>query len=377
MDKKTTNIIFGVVAFAIIAYILVSFVGKGSSKVFYTPAVEALDTQKADIKDSVLNTNALGQKLVNATGEESFVISPSLIANSLGVYALGAQEEGHDEVVGILGIEENIKENLAALNASMDEILGQDSKTVKALIVDKSVKPTDEFLEVVKYSGTYFASYDFKDFAEVKRQVNEYANKQTVGKISSLVKEIYPNTQFMFVSGIDFNAKFENVFDGAKVNEGKLSATKAKVYYYKDNNGTYVRMPLDNCMSYEVLMPESMGDLSLAEMNEYRNKAKLTVVGLTMPDTKIDSYADLNDALMSLEVKAPFENKKLIKPLTTSAQLVLDGVEQNVSISIETQGQNAGISESATANVNINKPYFYAVTDTNNNNSRVILGKHF
>ena len=130
-------------------------------------------------------------------------------------------------------------------------------------------------------------------------------------------------------------------------------------------------------MSYEVFMPESMGDLSLAEMNEYRAKAKFTIIGLTMPDTKIESYADLNDALMNLEVKAPFENKKLIKPLTTSAQLVLDGVEQNVSISIEAQGQNAGISESVTANVNINKPYFYAVTDTHNNNSRVILGKHF
>ncbi|XP_014645930.1 PREDICTED: alpha-1-antiproteinase 2-like [Ceratotherium simum simum] len=126
---------------------------------------------------------------------------------------------------------------LATLTSlSLRELLPQiPSVEGNGLFINESAKLVNKFLKDVKnlYHSEAF-SINFKDTEAAKKQINDYVEKGTQGKIVDLVKELSEDALLALVNYIFFKGKWEKPF------EAKLTTDED---FHVDENTT-VRVPM-------------------------------------------------------------------------------------------------------------------------------------
>lgn len=368
MDKKTiSGILAAVGAGAAILIVYLFFLG-GFTKgqVHHDP--NGVEKAQGNVAQTAQNYNALGFRLINSG--EDMCISPNMLASNIGLYAYGAVDEGKEQAEMMLGAFENLKENHAALVNELDAPT-QDS-FFTGLFMDKKTKPKNEFVQANRYFGTYFETLDFYDFVAVRDKINSIASTKTKGQITQAINEIYAKDAMIFVSALNVKEYFTNDVGSVTFEEKDFmgnsisyySIDKAKVLFYEDDRAIFVRLPLENGYDYEIIMAKN-GDLTgmtLADIKQYRDSAKETVISISMPSPKLEGYFELEDKLKAVGFDAPFNKTTLIKNINNSIKMKVDKMDQSISFELLKKETANNISGDIVNNVYINKSYYYMLS---------------
>ncbi len=347
----------------------------------FNPETQEIQDNNGDINNAALNTNAIGQKMINAT-QNSVVVSPYLLGNVTASFMYGANEDGKKQAMDIIGLEESeARGDLFALNKELNNGYNENTKDVSAIAIHSLKEPDDSYLENFKYLNTYLTSLDFDDFYNVKTQINSYSNEETQSKIPTLVENVYPGSDFIMSSGINFESTYAEYFNITSTQSGSFNGNEkemisaiATVSLYEDENALYYSIALSEGYIYEVFMPKEVeSPLAMSLMNEYKAKAQKENVNLTMPNIDMSTYSYLKDNYKELGFTLAFEDGEVLSNMSSSIEVTLDEITQYVNVKIDSkENQTELIANKA---ITVDKPYYFSITNSQNS-ARIIMGKN-
>ncbi|KAH0620396.1 hypothetical protein JD844_020804 [Phrynosoma platyrhinos] len=156
----------------------------------------------------------------DADGKNIF-FSPLSISTAFSLLALGAKSETHDEIFkglafDLLKIEEKeIHEGFHQLIHVLNHPNNKAQVNLgNGLFIEPSLKFLPAFLEDAKnlYEADGFST-NFSIPRVAKKQINDYVQNKTHGKIAHALEELDPSTVMVLVNYIFFKAYWQNPFD--------------------------------------------------------------------------------------------------------------------------------------------------------------------
>ncbi|EPY81615.1 Alpha-1-antitrypsin precursor-like protein [Camelus ferus] len=168
----------------------------------------------ADFAFSVYRQVASGSTTTN------IFFSPVSIAIAFAMLSLGAKGDTHTEILNGLDfnlteiteaeIHEGFQHLLHTLNQPDNQL---QLTTGNGLFINETAKLVSKFLEDIKklYHSEAF-SINFMDTEAAKKQINDYVEKGTQGKIVDLVQDLDKDTVFALVNYIFFKVSIATAF---------------------------------------------------------------------------------------------------------------------------------------------------------------------
>ncbi|MBQ9625351.1 MAG: hypothetical protein IJR47_04500, partial [Clostridia bacterium] len=331
-------------------------------------------------KTAALSYNAMGYKVIKDS--ENLCIAPVPLGANIGLYAVGAVDEGRDQAEELICETDYIKENHAALLQSVTK--GTEQESFAGLFLDKAARPKEEFLQSVGYFGTYFETLDYYDFVSSQAYINNLVSEKTNGKTPAVLEQLYPRTTMVFVSAFRFKEHFGeevgHVFSSNKSFMGNetefYNIASAKIRLYENDNITFLSIPLENGFEYEVVMANdgNLSALTMADIKGFRDNAKETVAAISLPAMKYSGTVELKETLKTAGFTEAFAKVTLIGNLTSSIKTKVDKVDQALSFEILKKDRLGEYDIKASKTILIDKPYYYMISD-GNTGCNVIMGK--
>uniref|UniRef100_G1LID2 Serpin domain-containing protein n=1 Tax=Ailuropoda melanoleuca TaxID=9646 RepID=G1LID2_AILME len=155
------------------------------------------------------------RQVAHESNKTNIFFSPVSIATAFAMLSLGAKGDTHSQIMKGLGfnlteraegeVHQAFQQLLHTLNHPDNQL---QLTTGNGLFVAESVKLLNKFLEDVKslYNSEAF-SINFGDTEAAKKQINDYVEKGTQGKIVDLVQDLDKDTVFALVNYIFFKGK--------------------------------------------------------------------------------------------------------------------------------------------------------------------------
>ncbi|XP_036738075.2 alpha-1-antitrypsin-like protein CM55-SI isoform X1 [Manis pentadactyla] len=187
------------------------------------------------------------QSLAGQSNTSNIVLSPVSIAIAFAMPSLGTKGDTHTQILH--GLDVNFKkvpkadDVHKAFHHLLNTLNRSDSQfqlaTKSAVFIDKNLKHVHNFLKTVK--NTYHTEafpINFEDTEEAKKQINDYAEKGTQGKIVDLVQELDKDTVLVLVNYIFFKDSWKDKFEAKHFGEGDFHVEEK----------TAIRVPMATCL---------------------------------------------------------------------------------------------------------------------------------
>lgn len=150
---------------------------------------------------------------------KNILFSPVSISAAFAMLALGARSATHTQILEGLAFnlteiqEKEIHEgfhNLIHMLSHPEN--GVQLNMGNAIFLTEKLKPLKKFLDDAKalYQMEAFST-DFNNPTEAKKQVNDYIERKTHGKITNLVKDMDPRTVMLLASYVFFKGKSSRI----------------------------------------------------------------------------------------------------------------------------------------------------------------------
>jgi len=373
-------------------------------------------------------------------GEKNFVFSPFSMHSVLAMLTSGATDNSttQKELLNGFGRAQKIE--------NLEQLYGQFLKSYKGTDVEKSLKFGNRMWTTPRYFPKIDDDYKSKlenlygaEFAKFaannpEKEVNDWVKEVTQGKIDKIVDSVSPETAFLIVNAVFFNASWAKSFEEGKPQEfTKINGNKvltpmmnraSKKQFVAQFTTELVEGRSDKCIAlaipYEapggkgsigrfeivIVMPEhhqgllffqdkaeqlvaenfgedNIIELALEALEPKRNNPVEHIVN--MPEFKIDSNIEATTLLRKLYIDAPFDDGEFDRiiqdePLRVGKVKHRATIEVNkggtvgaAASSIELVALSASLSLPKT--VDINKPFLFFVRDTDLN-AIVFAGKY-
>ncbi|KAM5338799.1 alpha-1-antitrypsin-like isoform 1-T3 [Glossophaga mutica] len=331
----------------------------------------------------------------NAT---NIFFSPVSIATAFAMLSLGARGETHTQILE--GLEFNLTERAEAdIHKSFQNLLKTLNQpdnqlqltTGNGLFINESAKLVDKFLEDVKklYHSEAF-SVNFRNSEEAKKQINDYVEKGTQGKIVDLVKELNEDTVFALVNYIFFKGKWEKPFEVDQTTEGDFhvdAATTIKVpmmhrlgmfdLHYCEHMSSWVLLMdyVGNATAFFILPDEGKMrhmQCSFAPdiLVKFLEKRSPRSADLYLPKLSISGTYDLKTILGQMGITKVFNNGAELSGLSEEVPLTLSKAVHKAVLTIDERGTEAAgatvleaIPMSIPPTVMFNRPFLLIIYD--------------
>ncbi|XP_067387491.1 alpha-1-antitrypsin-like, partial [Emydura macquarii macquarii] len=161
------------------------------------------------------------KQIKSEAADKNIFFSPLSISTAFAMLTLGAKSATQSQ------IHEGLSFNLTEIEEreihegfhQLIKILNRPDSDIQlnmgnALFVDERRELLEKFLEDVKslYESDVFPT-NFQNSSESEKQINDYIEKKTHGKIANLVKDLNPFTVLVLINYIFFKAHWENPFN--------------------------------------------------------------------------------------------------------------------------------------------------------------------
>nr|XP_042117052.1 serine protease inhibitor A3F-like isoform X2 [Peromyscus maniculatus bairdii] len=166
-------------------------------------------------------TFSLYKELALKNPDRNVVFSPFSISIALAILSLGARSKTLEEILGGLkfSLTETPEADIHQGFGHLLHMLSQPGDQVKIntgsmMLVEKRLQILAEFKE--KARALYQAEVSTADFQqphEAKKNINDYVNKQTKGKIKELISDLDERTVMVLVNYIYFKGKWKRPFE--------------------------------------------------------------------------------------------------------------------------------------------------------------------
>lgn len=346
---------------------------------------------------------------VEKQNDTNIFFSPVSVATAFAMLSLGAKGETHTQILE--GLDFNLTERAEADIhkgfQSLLKTLNQPDNQLKlttgnGLFINASAKLVGTFLEDVKklYHSEAF-SVNFRDSEEAKKQINDYVEKGTQGKIVDLVKELNEDTVFALVNYIFFKGKWEKPFNADQTTEGDFhvdAATTVKVpmmhrlgmfdLHYCEHMSSWVLLMdyLGNATAVFLLPDEGkmqhlQSSFSPEILVKFLRKRSPRSANLYLPKLSISGTYDLKTILGQMGVTKVFSNGAELSGISEEVPLTLSKAMHKAVLTIDERGTEAAgatvleaIPMSVPPTVEFNRPFLIIIYD-NITKSPLFVGK--
>lgn len=341
---------------------------------------------------------SLYRQVAHQSNSTNVFFSPVSIAAAFALLSLGTKGETHTQTLEGLGFnlteraEADIHEGFQSLLHTLNQPDNQLQLTTgNGLFISEKAKLVDKFLEDVKklYHSEAF-SINFQNSEEAKKQINDYVEKGTQGKIVDLVTELDKDTVFALVNYIFFKGKWEEPFQVAQTTEEDFHV----------DAGTTVKVPmmqrqgifnLQRCdtLSSQVLLMDYVGNataffilpdegklehmenkLTTEALAKFLVKRHLSFVNLHLPKLSISGTYDLQTVLGKLGITRVFSNGADLSGISEDTHLKLSKAVHKAVLTIDEKGTEAAgatfigaVLTSMAPEVEFNRPFVTIIYD--------------
>lgn len=341
---------------------------------------------------------SLYRQVARQSNSSNIFLSPVSVAAAFAMLSLGARGATRTQILEGLGfnlteraeadVHRGFENLLRTLNRPDNEL---QLTTGNGLFVNDGVKLMATFMEDVgkMYHSEAF-SVNFKHSAEAKKQINDFVEKGTQGRIVDLVQELAEDTVFALVNYIFFKGKWQKPFDATMTTEEDFhvdEATTVKVpmmkrlgmynlHYcrklaswvllmdYVGNATAFFLLPDEGKLRHteELLTKE---DLSAALAGNYYRSADLS-----MPKLSVSGTYDLKATLGAMGITKVFSDQAELSGISEGAPLKLSKAVHKAVLTLDEKGTEASgatfleaIPMSMPPLVLFNKPFVVAICD--------------
>ncbi|XP_054423057.1 alpha-1-antitrypsin [Pteronotus mesoamericanus] len=342
----------------------------------------------------------------NAT---NIFFSPVSIVTAFALLSLGAKGDTHTQVLEGAGfnlteraeadIHKGFQSLLRTLNRPDDQL---QLTTGNGLFIDESAKLVAKFLEDIKtLYHSEAISTNFKDSEKAKKEINDYVEKGTQGKIVDLVKELDKETVFALVNYIFFKGKWVKPFDAAQTTEKDFhldNSTTVKVpmmhrlgmfdVHHCDTLSSWVLL-----MDYEgnataiFILPDegkmchTEGTITKEILLKFLEKRRPRSASLHLPKLSISGTYDLKTTLSNMGITKVFSDAADLSGISEETPLKLSKALHKAVLTIDERGTEASgatfleaIPMSIPPDVEFNRPFIIIIYDRNTK-SPLFVGK--
>jgi len=308
--------------------------------------------------------------------EENLFFSPASVAATLSIALLGARNKTRQEILEVLGIDDETKVHAK----NLDMLKGGGKETVLRcacqVFPDLQFTLQEEFQEACrKFYGSSIEALDFKQCSEDSRKfINDWAQSATEGKIKELLPAgcLNAQTRLVLANAIYFKGNWMHKFNEADTRTAKfyVSENKAvdvqmmtqqrKYNFYHDPAAELqvVEIPYaggDVCLT--LLVPTKRCGLSEVEtvltdsyLQNIGTKFSEQEVLLSLPKLSIEhSIVDLHNHLRLLGIADLFDNNRAdLTGISRQAGLHATSLVHKAALEINEEGTEAAAATAVT-----------------------------
>lgn len=335
---------------------------------------------------------------------QNAVYSPFSISTTLGICAVGAQEDTLTQITKALhytGSREDFTKGFKDLitNVMQKENgypnLALNMETVLFMQKDFEFLPQFQSTVVKDFFGD-LRSIDFSKPSQAVQEMNRWFFQKTGGDLGQLFtdRDINSGTRLVVASTLYLKAFFEKAFDTAHTRMKPFHVTKDKeiqiqtmyqkntFHYYKADNYQVVELnylPLDKQFALWIVVPNgAMSTLSQADFNAISDGFINKSIELELPRFKLESAYNLIPVLQKLGIKDAFTDDADFSLISEANDLFISDFRHRALIVVEEAGTLAEAATSATFSIkavgptesiqlHVDHPFLFLIVDKKNN----------
>ncbi|KAJ8349144.1 hypothetical protein SKAU_G00277330 [Synaphobranchus kaupii] len=352
----------------------------------------------------------LYHNMVKEKDLENILISPVVVASSLGLVALGGKASTASQVKTVLSADEVKDEQL---HASLAELLAEVSNSTARNVTWKisnrlygpsSVNFADSFIKSSKKHYNYeHSKINFRDKRSAIKSINEWASKSTDGKLPEVTKDVDKTDGAMIVNAMFFKPHWDEQFHHKLVdNRGFLVSPsftvsvpmmhRTGIYSFHEDtkNSLYLlSMPLAHKMSSMIfIMPYHVEPLDRLEklltpqqLDTWLGSLEEKAVAISLPKVSMEVSHNLQKHLGELGLTEAVDKTKAdLSNITGKKDLYLANVFHASAMEWDTEGNPFDASIFNTDKLKNPKlfyadhPFIFLVKD-NKTNSILFIGR--
>ncbi|XP_043085299.1 serpin H1a [Puntigrus tetrazona] len=310
----------------------------------------------------------LYQNLAKEKNIENILISPVVVASSLGLVALGGKSNTASQVKTVLSATTVKDEQLhSGLSELLTEVSNSTARNVTWKISNRlygpsSVSFVDDFLKRSKKHYNYeHSKINFRDKRSAVKAINEWASKSTGGKLPEVTKDVEKTDGAMIINAMFYKPHWDEQFHHKMVdNRGFLvhrSHTvsipmmhRTGIYGFfddKTNNLLVLDMALAHKMSSVVfIMPYHVESLERVEklltrqqLDTWISKMEQSAVAVSLPKVSLEVSHNLQKHLAELGLTEAVDKAKAdLSNISGKKDLYLSNVFHASAMEWDTEG---------------------------------------
>lgn len=352
----------------------------------------------------------LYQNMAKEKDIENILISPVVVASSLGLVALGGKSNTASQVKTVLSATSVKDEQLhSGLSELLTEVSNPKARNVTWKISNRfygpsSVSFVDDFLKSSKKHYNYeHSKINFRDKRSAVKAINDWASKSTDGKLPEVTKDVEKTDGAMIINAMFYKPHWNEQFHHKMVdNRGFLvhrSYTvsvpmmhRTGIYGFLDdttNKLLVLEMPLAHKMSSLVLiMPYHVESLERVEklltrqqLNTWVTTMEQKAVAVSLPKVSMEVSHNLQKHLGELGLTEAVDKAKAdLSNISGKKDLYLSNVFHASAMEWDTEGNPPDTSIFGTDKLKNPKlfyadhPFVFLVKD-NKTNSILFMGR--
>uniref|UniRef100_A0A8C4E9N8 Serpin H1 n=1 Tax=Dicentrarchus labrax TaxID=13489 RepID=A0A8C4E9N8_DICLA len=337
---------------------------------------------------------------------ENILISPVVVASSLGIVALGGKATTASQVKTVLSVDKLKDEHLTTISNIVSDAKTRNTtwKINNRLYGPSSVSFADDFVKNSKKHYNYdHSKINFRDKRSAVNSINEWAAKSTGGKLPEITKDVQNPDGAMIVNAMFFKPHWNEKFHDKMVDTRSFLVTRSFTvgvpmmhrtglydFYEDTENRIYVlNMPLGQKQaSMIMIMPYHLEPLDRLEklltrkqVDTWISKMENRAVAISLPKIAVDVSHNLQKHLSELGLTEAVDKAKAdLSNISGKKDLYLSNVFHASTLELDVEGNPYDTSIFGSDKLRnpklfyVDHPFIFLVKD-NKTNSIMYIGR--
>lgn len=358
----------------------------------HTEAQDFLQIAPANVKFS----NKFYSHLAAAYPGDNLFFSPLSISIAFSLLSSGAKSKTLSQIREVFGfntsltseetIHKGFQQLLHTINRPKSD-LQMDS--ANALFVDNKAKLLNEFLDgAKKWYQSEAISTDFQQPKEAVKQINDYVEEKTKGKIENLLEDLDSSTSLVIVNTISFKGFWEDPFNVKYTREDDFHVDKNTVVkvpmmrrqgeyamaFIRKMGCTVIDVPYKGNTSVIIILPNP-GKLHNVEkallnvsLDAFTKLLRPREILLSIPKFSISAELDLVKELHLLGVSEVFSDHADLSGITGESNLKVSKAVHKAVLSVDEEGTEAAAATVIgmakmfpPPSIKVNRPFLFTI----------------
>ncbi|XP_043927078.1 serpin H1 [Protopterus annectens] len=341
---------------------------------------------------------------------DNILISPVVVASSLGVVSLGGQASTASQAKGLLNADK-LQDGL--LHAGLSELLTEVSNSTARNVTWKmgnrlygpsSVNFVEDFVKNSKKHYSFqHSKINFRDKKGALKSINEWASVTTDGKLPEITRDVEKSDGAMIVNAMFFKPHWDERFHHKMVDDRSFMVTRSFTvavpmmhrtgfYNFYDDDANKVQvleMPLAHKLSSMIFaMPYHVEPLERIEkqltrelLNTWTSKMQKRAIAVSLPKITLEVSHQLQKNLAELGLSEAVDKSKAdLSKMSGKKDLYLANMFHAAALEWDTEGNpfDASIYDREELRspklFYVDHPFFFIIKD-NKTNAVLFIGR--